>query len=83
MTDQADTLDQAQLEWLQRWNKLQRIEMRECEQEMVKMLQELLGLINRIKRPDALRRMLAILEESLPAMEHLAERYSNAKKRKP
>lgn len=65
-----------------RWAKLRRLELREREQQMCEMLEELAAWIDRTTHPGQLRKLLEIMDEMLPPFEAALQRYINLKTRK-
>ena len=59
------TVDQ----WLQRWNKLMKLEQPEAEQELYSELLKLHDMIERTTERTALRKLLAVLDEVWPQLE--------------
>ena len=79
MAVSMDSMELAAAQWLDRWNRLQRLEIPEAEQEMCNELFKLGEFIERTTKPSELRKLMAILDEVLPQLEQRISKYIHFK----
>lgn len=75
----AVAFDRSMAIWLQRWNKLMKLELPDAEREMHAELVKLAQWIDNTTEPAKLRKLLRVMDEVLPQLERLVGLYVKLK----